>query len=43
MRLAENGYSTTRPVILGKIAAPKRISTRRGGGGRVKFNSPEER
>lgn len=41
--MAERRSSTNRPVILGKISTPRSISSPHGGGGRAKFNNPEER
>jgi hypothetical protein len=35
--------SATRPVILGRISAPRAIAPRRGGGGRAQFTDPEAR
>ncbi len=35
--------STSRPVILGALAAPRSIPARRGGGRRARFTDPDER
>ncbi|GFZ82583.1 S8 family serine peptidase [Nesterenkonia alkaliphila] len=39
----DDGASTSRPVILGRIAAPRPIRPPRGGGGRARFADPEAR
>lgn len=39
----DEGVSTARPVILGRIASPRSIPKRRGGPGRARFTDPDKR